>query len=201
MSDIALRAGGALAPGPQSVELGSATYAPPMTHPLDAYRARSGRFEPVWTIEIQTLPLDVDRILDAIVAVHPLPYGTYGRNASISAVGLETARPPAGSTTATHVAGFEPGSTETYPMVEIKISIERDPAALEQVMDAILDVHHYEEPVVLVREDWASRSAYDPNRNNPHRWWNDGRGLPDRIDDIAGFFDEEAGGAPPDEPG
>ncbi|MEM9736348.1 MAG: hypothetical protein AAF908_07060 [Pseudomonadota bacterium] len=149
---------------------------------LAAYRARSGRFEPVWTLEIQTLPGDTDRILDAVVAVHPLSYGRYQRNASISALGRETARPEAGSTTTTHVPGFEAGATETYPMVELKISIPRDTAILTRVMDAILEVHHYEEPVIFLREDWASRAAYDPTRDNPHRWWNNGRGLPDRME-------------------
>ncbi|APX13932.1 hypothetical protein BWR18_15630 [Tateyamaria omphalii] len=115
------------------------------------------------------------------MAVHPLSYGRYQRNASISAVGAETAQPKAGSTTTTHVAGFAPGGTETYPMVELKISIERDLAVLEKVMDAVLEVHHYEEPVIFLREDWASRAAYDPNRDNPHRWWNNGKGLPERI--------------------
>ncbi|MEM9737449.1 MAG: hypothetical protein AAF908_12725, partial [Pseudomonadota bacterium] len=68
---------------------------------LAAYQARSGTFEPVWTLEIQTLPGDTDRILDAVVAVHPLSYGRYQRKASISAQGRETARPEAGSTTTT----------------------------------------------------------------------------------------------------
>ncbi|MEL6220780.1 MAG: hypothetical protein AAFR79_20395 [Pseudomonadota bacterium] len=149
---------------------------------LSAYQARSGRFEPVWTLEIQTLPEDTDRILDAVLEVHPLGYGRYQRNASISALGRETARPEANSTTTTHVPGFEAGSTETYPMVELKISIERDLAVLERVMDAILAVHHYEQPVIFLREDWASRAAYDPNSDNPHRWWNNGRGLPDRLE-------------------
>ncbi|MBY5933679.1 hypothetical protein KUV51_11765 [Tateyamaria omphalii] len=148
---------------------------------LETYKARSGRFTPVWTLEIQTLPEDTDRILDAVMAVHPLGYGRYQRNASISAVGAETAQPEAGSTTTTHVDGFEAGGTETYPMVELKISIERDVAVLEKVMDAVLEVHHYEEPVIFLREDWASRAAYDPNRDNPHRWWNNGKGLPERI--------------------
>jgi len=151
-------------------------------HPLAAYRAASGRFEPVWTIEIQTVPDDVDRILDAVVAVHPLRYGKYERNASISAPGMETAKPPECSTTATHVDGFEPGSVETYPMVEVKISIERNPDVLAAVMNAISYVHHYEEPVIFLREDWVSRSAYDPNNDNPNRWWNNGRGLPERIE-------------------
>lgn len=148
---------------------------------LSTYRAKSGRLEPVWTLEIQTRPEDTDRILDAVMKVHPLSFGRYRRNASISAVGRETAQPEPGSTTTTHVDGFEAGRTETYPMVELKISIERDLAALEAVMDAILYAHHYEEPVVFVREDWVSRAAYDPRSDNPNRWWNDGRGLPDRL--------------------
>ncbi len=149
---------------------------------LSAYKARSGRLEPVFTIEVQTVMEDTDRILDEILKVHPLGYGNYRRNASISAEGRETARPNAGSTTTTHVAGFKAGDTETYPMVELKISIARDPAILQRVMDAILHVHHYEEPVIFLREDWAHRAAYDPNRDNPHRWWNNGRGLPDRLE-------------------
>lgn len=153
-----------------------------MEHPLATYAATSGTFEAVWTLEIQTLPEDTDRILDAVMQVHPLTYGRYERNASISAVGRETAQPTAGSTTDTHVDTFEPGGTETYPMVELKISIERDTDVLGDVMDAIIGVHHYEEPVIFLREDWASRAAYDPNRDNPHRWWNNGRGLPDPID-------------------
>ncbi len=148
---------------------------------LQSYRATSGRFVPVWTLEIQTLPEDTDRILDAIMKVHPLSYGRYQRNASISAIGKETAQPEPGSTTTTHVEGFEAGATETYPMVELKISLDRDLAVLEKVMDAVLEVHHYEEPVIFLREDWASRAAYNPDNTNPNRWWNNGRGLPDRI--------------------
>jgi len=62
-------------------------------------------------------------------------------------------------------------------MVELKLSIARDAALLDRVMTAILHVHHYEEPVIFLREDWTSRAAYDPTRDNPHRWWNDGKGL------------------------
>lgn len=145
------------------------------------YRAKSGRFEPVWTIEIQTRPEDADRLLDAVMQVHSLNFGRYQRNASISAVGKETSQPEEGSTTTTHVDGYSAGQTETYPMIELKISIERDLTALERVMDALIYAHHYEEPVIFVREDWASRAAYDPKSDNPNRWWNDGRGMPERI--------------------
>ena len=149
---------------------------------LRTYAAKSGRLIPVFTIEVQTLPEDTDRILDEVMKVHPLRFGRYQRNASISAIGKETAQPEPNSTTTAHVAGFEAGATETYPMVELKISIDRDLDALAQVMDAIIYAHHYEEPVIFVREDWASRAAYDPNSDNPNRWWNNGKGLPDRIE-------------------
>lgn len=149
---------------------------------LADYKATSGRLVPVYTIEVQTLPEDTDRILDAILEVHPLGFGRYRRNASISAVGKETAQPEANSTTTTHVKGFKAGTTETYPMVELKVSIDRKIDDLAKVMDAIIDAHHYEEPVIFVREDWASRAAYDPKSDNPNRWWNNGKGLPDRIE-------------------
>ena len=145
---------------------------------LENYTARTGKLDPVWTLEIQTRPDDVDRILDAALAVHPLAYGRYQRNASVSAVGCETTQPLPGSTTTTHKDSYAIGVPETYPVVEVKISIGRDLTALQQVMDAILDIHHYEEPVIYVREDWASRARYAPNSTNPNRWWNDGRGLP-----------------------
>lgn len=148
---------------------------------LSAYNAKSGTLVPVFTIEVQTLPEDTDRILDEVMKVHPLSFGRYQRNASISAIGKETAQPEPDSTTTTHVEGFEAGSTETYPMVELKISIDRDLSALANVMDAIIYAHHYEEPVIFVREDWASRAAYDPKSENPNRWWNNGKGLPDRL--------------------
>ncbi|MGI9490827.1 MAG: hypothetical protein ACR2QF_00215 [Geminicoccaceae bacterium] len=149
---------------------------------LSDYQARSGKLVPVWTIEIQTLPEDTDRILDAVMEVHPLSFGRYQRNASISAIGKETAQPEPGSTTTEHVDGFMAGSTETFPMVELKISIERDLSVLAKVMDAIIHVHHYEEPVIFLREDWASRAAYNPKSDNPNRWWNNGRGLPNRLE-------------------
>lgn len=151
-------------------------------HPLQNYRAISGTLIPVWTLEIQTLESDTDRILDAVMAVTPLGYGRYQRNASISAVGKETTQPKANSTTTTHVDGFEAGTTSTFPMVELKISLDRDVALLQEVMDAIINIHHYEEPVIFVREDWASRAAYDPKSDNPNRWWNNGRGLPEPLD-------------------
>ena len=116
--------------------------------------------------------------------VYPLRYGRYQRNASISAPAMETAQPEADSTTTTHKVGYVAGETETYPMVELKISIKRDFNVLEEVMNVIYNVHHYEEPVIFLREDWASRAAYNPDNTNPNRWWNNGRGMPNQIKTI-----------------
>lgn len=153
-----------------------------MNADLAAYRASSGRLEPMWLVTVQTVPDDVDRILDAVIEVDPLRYGNYDRNASVTGVGRETARPRAGSTTDTHVGGFNAGQTETYPIVEVAFAVVRDLDVLGAVMGAILHVHHYEEPVVRVSEVWESRSNYDPENDNPNRWWNNGRGLAERSD-------------------
>jgi hypothetical protein len=149
---------------------------------LENYTAKSGSLEAVYTIEIQTLPDNVDKILDAILEVHPLDYGRCHRKASISAVGMETLQPDEDSASAAHIKGFKVGERMTYPMVELKFSIERDMTTLEKVMDVILSVHHYAEPTIFVREDWASRAVYyDTDSKNPNRWWNDGKGLPKKI--------------------
>ena len=77
---------------------------------LSMYHAKLGTLDPVWTLEIQTLHADVDRILDAVMYVH-----------------------------------------------------------------------QYEEPVIYVRADWVSRANYNAKSDNPNRWWNNGRGLPKQV--------------------
>ncbi len=148
------------------------------------YQAKSGHFVPVWTIEIQTPIVDVNKILDAVMEVHALSYGRYQRNASISAEGMETSQAEENSTTTTHIKDYQAGQVETYPMVELKVSIERESSVLEKVMDVIHHVHQYEEPVIFLREDWVSRANYNPNNDNPNRWWNNGRGMPNKIEDL-----------------
>ena len=127
------------------------------------YQSKSGNLVPVFTIEVQTIPGNTDRIIDEVMKVNPMRFGRYQRNASISAVGMETSQPEQGTTTSSHVDGFHPGTTETYPMVELKFSIERDVVELAKVMEAIIVTQHYEEPVILVRECWASRTRYNPD--------------------------------------
>ena len=83
------------------------------------YQSKSGNLIPVFTIEVQTIPGNTDRIIDEVMKVNPMRFGRYQRNASISEVGMETSQPEQRTTTSSHVDGFQPGTTETYPMVEL----------------------------------------------------------------------------------
>lgn len=148
---------------------------------LGNYKARSGTLVPVYRLEINTRPDDAERLLDAIVEVHPLTIGQYERNATVTAAGAETGRPGEQSVTRVHNEDFEVDGTEVYPSVELKVSFERDVQVLEKIMDAVLNAHQYEEPIVHVREEWASRAAYNSKNDNPNRWWNDGRGTPEMV--------------------
>lgn len=148
---------------------------------LESYKSRSGNLIPVWRLEINTRPDDAERLLDAIFEVHPLAVGRYKRNATVTAVGIETGRPGEDTVTRIHNEDFADNGTEVYPSVELKVSFERDVAVLEKIMDAVLTAHQYEEPIIHLREEWASRAAYDPKNENPNRWWNDGRGTPDMV--------------------
>jgi hypothetical protein len=129
-----------------------------------------GTVERVWLIQIQAAPEDVDRIIDKVMEVDPLVYGRYERNAFVTAVGSETYRPRENSTSAIH-RGAQ-GTIQTFPSVQVFISIEQDREKLARVLDAIREVHHYEEPLIFVQDSWASRANYDPRSANPNRWWN-----------------------------
>ena len=48
---------------------------------LTEYTAKSGTLLPVFTLEVQTLPEDTDRILDEVMKVNPLNFGRHPRNA------------------------------------------------------------------------------------------------------------------------
>jgi hypothetical protein len=148
---------------------------------IESYESRSGRLVPVYRLEINTRPDDAERLLDAIAEVHPLAVGQYKRNATVTAPGAETGRPGEQTVTRIHNKDFEADGTEIYPSVELKISFERDVEALQKIMEAVLYAHQYEEPIIHVREEWASRATYTPRNDNPNRWWNDGRGTPEMV--------------------
>ena len=137
---------------------------------LNELVTRTGTIDAVWLIKIQASEEESGALIDAVLAADPLAYGRYERNAFVSAKGTETYRPLGESTSALHLGAA--GQVQSFPCVEIQISIPRRRETLGKILDAIRDAHHYEEPLIFVQEAWASRSAYDPMNANPNRWWN-----------------------------
>jgi hypothetical protein len=137
---------------------------------INSLETRTGRVERVWQVEIQATPDDVEKIIDSVMEVDPLAYGRYRRNAFVTAVGRETYLPEENSTSAVHLDAAN--KVQTFPSVLIVISIAQDRDTLGRVLDAIRDVHHYEEPLIFIKDCWASRASYDPHNANPNRWWN-----------------------------
>jgi hypothetical protein len=133
---------------------------------ISKLKTRTGTVERVWQIEIQATPEDADKIIE----VDPLIYGRYKRNAFVSAIGSETYLPEEDSTSAVHLGAAN--KVQIFPSVLVVISVEQNPETLGRVLDAIRDVHHYEEPLIFIKDCWASRANYDPHNSNPNRWWN-----------------------------
>jgi hypothetical protein len=131
------------------------------------FATRSVRFEPIWLVTFQAPIEDVRRILQAVTEVAALEIGNYDRNAFETHVGTEHYRPLSGA-----AAGAEDETRRRPGVAEVKFQLQRDQVLLEQVVEAIFAVHSYEEPVILVQEVLASRSRGLPDKDNPHRWWN-----------------------------
>ena len=111
---------------------------------------------------------DVDRILERVGAIDPLAQGEkYDSNAFQTAAGLERYRPLAGA-----AAGPESEVRKRPGVVEVSFELPDDQARLEAVVEAIFQVHSYQEPVIRVQEILTSRSKGLDDSTNPHRWWN-----------------------------
>lgn len=135
--------------------------------PLASFETHAVSMVPQYLVEFQAPSEDVDRILDHVGAVTPLRIGAYDRNAFQSAPGLERYRPLEGA-----AAGAESETRQRPGVVAVSFQIAADPALLARVVEAIHQVHSYQEPAILVREVLASRSKGIDDSANPHRWWN-----------------------------
>lgn len=136
---------------------------------MRAFETRSLCFAAFWRVSFQAPVEDVDRIMDHVTAIAPLVMGKYDRCAYQSAPGTERYRPLAGA-----AAGAEDDTRLRPDVVEVSFQITREEALLAAVAEAIYAVHSYEEPVIAVEEILASRSLGRDDKNNPHRWWNQG---------------------------
>lgn len=135
--------------------------------PREAFETHSVAMTAVWTVTIQCPVEDVARIMGAVTRVTPLSQGPYDSNAYVTGAGTERYRPLEGA-----AAGAERETRERPGVVEIEFDIERDDGVLSSLVEAVFQVHSYQEPVIRVRDSLVSRSKGLDDRDNPHRWWN-----------------------------
>jgi hypothetical protein len=134
---------------------------------MNAFETTSVRMESMLLLRFQAPPEDVDRIMAAVVALTPLTMGKYDSNAYQSAGGIERYRPLQGA-----AAGAETDLRKRPGVVEVSFQLPKDSGLLARVVEAIFQVHSYQEPMIAVEEILVSRSKGLDDSRNPHRWWN-----------------------------
>ncbi|WP_376704286.1 hypothetical protein RQ479_04770 [Mesorhizobium sp. ISC25] len=131
------------------------------------FETKSLRMELLLLVTFQAPAADVDRIMGAVVAIAPLRMGKYDSNAFQSADGIERYRPLEGA-----AAGAETELRRRPGTVEVSFELPDDQKLAARVVEAIYQVHSYQEPVIRIQPLLASRSKGLDDRANPNRWWN-----------------------------
>ncbi|TIS95335.1 hypothetical protein [Mesorhizobium sp.] len=131
------------------------------------FETKSVRMELLLLVTFQAPASDVDRIMEAVVAIAPLTMGKYDSNAYQSAHGIERYRPLEGA-----AAGAETELRRRPGTVEVSFELPDDQALAARIVEAIFQVHSYQEPVIRIQPILASRSKGLDDRSNPNRWWN-----------------------------
>jgi hypothetical protein len=127
----------------------------------------SVRMEAMTQVAVQAPREDVERIMAAVSALDPLIVGKYDSNAFQSAGGVERYRPLEGA-----AAGPETEIRQRPGVVQVGFHLPQDAGLLEKVIEAIFQVHSYQEPLITVADVLVSRSKGLDDKDNPHRWWN-----------------------------
>ena len=147
---------------------------------ISEFETASLRMERVLAVRVLAPLEDVDRIMELVCRIAPLRQGAYDSNAWVSAPGIERYRPLEGA-----AAGAETEVRKRPGVVEISFELPNDQSLLEQVVEAIYQVHSYQEQTIKVREMLVSRTKGLDDKQNPHRWWN-----------TTGDWKKKAGGSP-----
>lgn len=134
---------------------------------LKAFETTSVRMQRFLKISVQAPTEDVERIMEHVTGITPLLMGNYDNNAFQTATGIERYRPREGA-----AAGAEDGIRTRPGVCEVSFHIAEDQQLLEQLVEAIFQVHSYQEPVIQVEQVLVSRSKGLDDKANPHRWWN-----------------------------
>ncbi|MER8582465.1 hypothetical protein NKG95_27825 [Mesorhizobium sp. M1423] len=131
------------------------------------FETKSLRMELLLLVTFQAPAADVDRIMEAVVAIAALRMGKYDSNAFQSADGIERYRPLEGA-----AASAETELRRRPGTVEVSFELPDDQKLAARVVEAIYQVHSYQEPVIRIQPLLASRSKGLDDRANPNRWWN-----------------------------
>jgi hypothetical protein len=134
---------------------------------IRSFETASVRMEPFLVVSVQAPEEDAERIMGHVTRIVPLAMGNYDSNAFQSAAGVERYRPLEGA-----AAGAESELRRRPGVVELSFQMPYDQSLLDRTIEAIFQVHSYQEPVIEVREALVSRSKGLDDKNNPHRWWN-----------------------------
>jgi hypothetical protein len=137
-------------------------------HMIDgSFETKSVRMEPMVLLTLQAPAEDVDRIMAAVVVVAPLAMGKYDSNAYQSGAGIERYRPLEGA-----AAGAETELRKRPGTVEVIFELPDDQNVIGQVIEAIFQVHSYQDPVIRLQNILSSRTKGLDDSKNPNRWWN-----------------------------
>ncbi|MGE0210215.1 MAG: hypothetical protein AB7S41_00800 [Parvibaculaceae bacterium] len=131
------------------------------------FETPSVRMERLCLLTVLAPPGDVDRIMDAVTHITPLVMGHYDSNAYESGPGVERYRPLEGA-----AAGPETDVRKRPGVIEVSFELPDERPLVERVIEAIFQIHSYQEPVIRVQAVLASRSRGLDDSKNPNRWWN-----------------------------
>jgi hypothetical protein len=134
---------------------------------MTGFETLSVSMVPMRLLTFQAPVEDVDRIMEAVVAIVPLAMGAYDSNAYQSAPGVERYRPLEGAAT-----GAESGLRRRPGVVEVVFELPDAQDVTERVIEAIFQAHSYQEPVIRLQATLSSRSKGLDDSKNPNRWWN-----------------------------
>jgi hypothetical protein len=134
---------------------------------IQAFETTSIRMERLFSVRVLAPVEDVERIMEHVCRITPLAQGAYDSNAWQSAPGTERYRPLEGA-----AAGAEAEVRKRPGVAEVSFELPYDQGILEQVVEAIYQVHSYQEQTIKVHEILVSRTRGLDDKANPHRWWN-----------------------------
>lgn len=141
-----------------------------MPSPMDAVLSTCS-IEPVWFVwaELSNNTDSDNRVREAVSEAIGLDYGAgYDRVSLETGGATQFCRPVEGS--------FD-GPMDDLVEVPARIltfSIPRDPEILANAIETIQRMHSYEEPVIYIKEAFATRADYAKSSANPNRMWNRG---------------------------